>query len=95
MSDTPDTPLLELVSEPVTDTWSVRLVILFLGLTVLASVVGGLVLAQGESGLGQESGERDHGGTQPGELRVLLVASRDPCRGLHRIEAAGADLVGS
>ena len=45
MSDTPDTPLLELVSEPVTDTWSVRLVILFLGLTVLASVVGGLVLA--------------------------------------------------
>ena len=33
------------VTEPVTDTWNVRLVILFLGIIALAVVVGGQVLA--------------------------------------------------
>ena len=41
MSDTPS----PLVTEPVTDTWNVRLVILYLGLISLVAVVGALVLA--------------------------------------------------
>jgi uncharacterized membrane protein YczE len=41
MSDTP-TPL---PAEPVTDTWNVRLVIVFLGLALIAVAVGGQILA--------------------------------------------------
>ena len=40
MSDLPPSPV-----EPVTDTWNVRLVILFLGLAVLGCIAGGAVLA--------------------------------------------------
>ena len=38
-------PVAPVPMEPVTDTWNVRLVILFLGLAVLACIVGGVVLA--------------------------------------------------
>lgn len=43
MTDLPPVPVAP--SDAVTDTWSVRLVILFLGLAVLSCVVGGVVLA--------------------------------------------------
>lgn len=46
MSDITITPVTPApVTEPVTDTWNVRLVILFLGLVALSGVVGGMVLA--------------------------------------------------
>ena len=66
-------PLVE-SGEPVTDTWSVRLVILFLGLAVLCSVVGGMVLA------GLEKSVPDTviaiGSAASGALAAMLASTR-------------------
>jgi hypothetical protein len=71
MSDTP-TPLP--VTEPVTDTWNVRLVIVFLGLALIAVAVGGQILAA----LGHELPESlaNIASAAGGALGALLASTR-------------------
>ena len=53
------------------------------------------MIAQREAGLGEQAGQRDDRCTQRAQLRVVLVPAGDPGRRLHRVETAGADLVGT
>jgi hypothetical protein len=67
-------PVAPVPVEPVTDTWNVRLVILFLGLTVLGCVLGGIVLA----GLDKDVPESvlAVGSGAAGALAALLASTR-------------------